>query len=139
MVAGGGIGTVIVVVLALLFGRNPSQVLQQVGQGQSRQQQPGAPVQASPRGRAAGRFVKTVLADTEDVWRPSFRGRSGAQYREPKLVLFRDRVQSALRHGQRRRRARSTAPATRRSTSTSRFFDELQRRFKAPGDFAQAT
>jgi uncharacterized protein len=137
MVAGGGIGTVIVVVLALLFGRNPSQVLQQVGQGQSQQQQPGAPVQASPEEERLVRFVKTVLADTEDVWRDQLPRQTGVSYRDPTLVLFRGQVQSAC-GGATAASGPFYCPGDEKVYIDLSFYDELQKRFKAPGDFAQA-
>jgi predicted metalloprotease len=137
MVAGGGIGTVIVIVLALLFGRNPAQVLQQVGQGQSQQQQPGAPVQASPEEERLVRFVKTVLADTEDVWRDQLPRQTGVSYRYPTLVLFRKQVQSAC-GGASAASGPFYCPGDEKVYIDLSFYDELQQRFKAPGDFAQA-
>src|SRR5262245_4877946 len=88
MLAGGGLGTIIVVlIVSAIFRVNPLQLLQQIPQ------QPGNPqvapqgVQIDPAHERLVKFVKVVLADTEDVWHDQFR-RMGKEYREPKLVLF---------------------------------------------------
>src|SRR5512138_400242 len=82
--AGGGIGTVLLVVIALFMGVDPSAILNRLDPG------PSAPVQTAPpqRSPAADRqvdFVKVVLADTEDTWGEIFR-QAGATYQQPKLV-----------------------------------------------------
>jgi predicted metalloprotease len=136
MVAGGGVGTVIIIVLALLFGRNPAQVLQQVNSGQP-QQQSGGPVQASPEEERLVHFVKTVLGDTEDVWQAQLPQQAGVPYRDPKLVLFRGQVQSAC-GGASAASGPFYCPGDEKVYIDLSFYDELQRRFKAPGDFAQA-
>ncbi|MBC8034129.1 MAG: neutral zinc metallopeptidase, partial [Chitinophagaceae bacterium] len=90
--AGGGIIGIIIVVVNLLMGGNVdiSQIQQQLPAGQT--QQLSTEEQALDDERAS--FVKVVLADTEDVWN-KIMNEQGKQYQEPKLVLFRDRVQSA--------------------------------------------
>jgi predicted metalloprotease len=129
LVAGGGIGTVVLLVLALLFGFNPGLVVQ-----------PGreAPVsgQASPRQDGARDFVAVVLADTEDTWMEIFR-RMNREYRQPKLVLFTGAVQSACGM------AGSAVgpfycPSDEKIYIDLDFFRDLGDRFGAPGDFAQA-
>jgi predicted metalloprotease len=132
-VAGGGIGTIILVLAALFFGFDPSVILQgdpgpQVAPG------PGpAPSKVDDELRE---FVSVVLADTEDVWNDLFRRRN-ADYREPKLVLFTGAVQSACGFAQ-------TAvgpfycPADQKLYLDFSFFRDLRDRFGAPGDFAQA-
>src|SRR5262249_20283555 len=81
-------------------------------------------------------FVAVVLADTEDVWNELFR-RMGKTYREPRLVLFNGRVQSAC--------GLATdavgpfyCPGDRQVYIDLQFFEEMKTRFRAPGDFAQA-
>ncbi len=101
-VASGGLGLVVVVVLGLIFGVDPSvligltgQLAPQSDQGMPPPQLPGqSPGLASGRQDELAQFVSVVLADTEDTWNTIFR-QGGADYREPKLVLFTDYVRSA--------------------------------------------
>ncbi len=133
---GGGIGGIIVYLLyALLSGNNidPSQIeqLQQPG-GQTTQL--SAEEQAADEERA--RFVTVVLAETEDVWNKIF-AENGQQYQEPTLVLFRDEVASACGN------ASSASgpfycPADGKLYIDLSFYEELQERFNAPGDFPMA-
>ena len=80
-----GIGTVILALVAMYFGIDPSVVLQGGSPTGYVEQQEKAP--APPENDEAARFVSQVLADTEDTWRDLFQ-RNGMQYRDPKLVLF---------------------------------------------------
>lgn len=90
-VAFGG-GTLLLILLGLIFGFDPSQILSLLGGGQTAQveQTPG---NAGPQDEA-GEFVSVVLADMEQTWGAIFQ-RAGQRYQEPELVLFSDRVQSA--------------------------------------------
>src|SRR5208337_5121349 len=90
----GGVGTVIVVVLALLLGRNPRDLLQRV---QQQAAPPGvrAPRQDTPEDARKKSFVKHVLYQTEQVWTDLFERQLHRTYQDPKLVLFTGRVQSA--------------------------------------------
>ncbi len=81
-------------------------------------------------------FVKTVLADTEDTWRPLFR-QLGKNYREPTVVLYRGAVRSACGLGQ-SAMGPFYCPGDQKVYLDLGFFDELARRHGAPGDFAQA-
>ena len=126
MALGGG-GAVIVLIIALLTGVDPRMLLD-TGGGPS-----GPP----PAGQEeARRFVGVVLADTEDVWHALFR-KHGLSYQEPRLVLFTGRVESACGLA-------SSAvgpfycPPDRHVYIDLEFFEDLNRRFGAPGDFAQA-
>jgi predicted metalloprotease len=82
------------------------------------------------------RFVSVVLADTEDVWHEEFR-KMGRSYREPRLVLFRDQVESACGFA-----SAAVGPFYCPEDSSLyidlQFYDDLRARFGAPGDFAQA-
>mgnify|MGYP001765129371 CR=1 FL=1 len=135
---GGGIGMVIVALIAMFFGIDPRLVMGLLGAG------PGsAPssVQAPagtkpPPNDEMAKFVSVVLADTEDTWTPIFKA-AGAQYREPKLVLFSGATQTACGVGQ-RAAGPFYCPLDQSVYIDLAFFEELQRRFKAPGDFAQA-
>lgn len=130
----GGLGTVAVIVIGLLMGKNPMDLLQAVNQGMPAQEQNAAP--NNPADDEAAAFVKVVLADNEDVWHKIFQ-EQGMQYQEPKLVLFRDAVQSGCGD------ASSSmgpfyCPADQKMYIDLSFYDELKNRFNAPGDFAMA-
>ncbi|HEX8294161.1 MAG TPA: neutral zinc metallopeptidase [Pyrinomonadaceae bacterium] len=136
MAVGGGCGTVILVILALVFGVDPSQLLG--GGGAGPQEGPPPAARTGPQqqgGDAESQFVRRVLGTTEDVWNDIFR-RNGSDYREPTLVLFSGQVQSAC--------GRATAsvgpfycPGDEKVYIDLTFFEELRSRFRAPGDFAQ--
>jgi hypothetical protein len=135
--AGGlGIGgVVLLLVISYFLGVDPSQLLND--SGVSTGGQPPASAPAGPPGSdPAGEFARKILADTEDTWTAIFE-RSGQQYTKPVLVLFSDAVDSAC--GQ----AGSATgpfycPGDQRVYLDLSFFRELDRRFGAPGDFAQA-
>jgi len=137
-VAGGGIGTVLLVLVALYFGIDPSIIL---NQGQMSVPGTGVPTQSapysvSPEEKRLAEFVSVVLADTEDTWQVLFRG-MGKTYEEPKLVLFAGAVESACGMA-------STAvgpfycPMDQKVYIDLSFYNDLKNRFGAPGDFAQA-
>ena len=133
-VAGGGIGSIAVVLIALFFGVDPSAILQ--GNLQSGVQEP-APGAAQPGSRDEGReFVARLLGSTERTWGEIFQ-RGGKQYVEPKLVLFSGEVQSACGFAQ-----AAAGPfycgRDQKVYIDLAFYRELRDRFKAPGDFAQA-
>jgi hypothetical protein len=135
MAVGGGLGAVVLAVLALLFGGDPRQVLDQA----SREPGAGAPQQqrpTNPEEEELTQFVKVVLAETEDVWNEQFR-RAGEQYREPRLVLFTEQVESACGVA-----GAAIGPfycsGDERVYIDLSFYRELRSRFQAPGDFAQA-
>jgi predicted metalloprotease len=133
---GGGLGTVLLVLVALYFGVDPSIILNQGGLPLPNTQESAAPHSASPEEQRQADFVSVVLGDTEDTWRALFK-RSGQEYEEPKLVLFSGAVQSACGMA-------SAAvgpfycPADRKVYIDLRFYGDLQNKFGAPGDFAQA-
>ncbi len=98
MAVGGGIGTVVIALIAMLFGVNPGDVIQ--GGGPAAGGAPnGAPAGGPPANDEGGQFVSTVLADTEDVWNKIFQ-QSGRDYVEPRLVLFTGYQQTACGTGQ---------------------------------------
>lgn len=131
--AGGGIGTIIIVLLAMYFGVDPSMLLQGgPPSGVSSPQSAAVP----PGQDDASRFVSVVLADTEDTWRDLFR-RMGGTYQEPKLVLFSGAVQSACGFAQ-AAVGPFYCPADQKVYIDLIFYQELKNRFQAPGDFAQA-
>jgi predicted metalloprotease len=131
--AGGGVGTIVLVLIALYFGVDPSFLLQSGSPGGV---PAGQTVQVSPADDESRQFISVILADTEDTWRDLFRQMGGA-YQEPKLVLFSGAVQSACGFAQ-AAVGPFYCPADQKVYIDLGFFDELKNRFKAPGDFAQA-
>ena len=129
----GGIGFLIIVILYLFLGGDPVQLVEQL---------PPPEVAAPPAGPPpAGQdemvdFVAVVLADTEDTWHPIFES-LGGRYVEPQLVLFTDAVQSACGIAG-AAVGPFYCPADGKLYIDLSFYDELRRRFRAPGDFAQA-
>lgn len=97
---------------------------------------PGGQAQAPAGGDALASFTKKVLRDTEIVWDKVFK-EFGQQYRPPTLVLFTDRTQTACGAGQ-AAMGPFYCPLDRKVYIDLSFYDELRRKFKAPGDFAQA-
>ena len=89
-----GCGPILLILLGLLFGVDPLQLLQLVGDGGGAPSAEQAPDGSAAPQDEAGEFVAVILADTEDTWNRIF-NEAGAAYREPELVLFEDRVQSA--------------------------------------------
>lgn len=81
-------------------------------------------------------FVSVVLADTEDIWTREFQ-RVGQQYVKPALVIFRDRYPTGCGTGD-ARMGPFYCPADRKIYIDLGFYDQLERQFEAPGDFAQA-
>lgn len=130
-----GLAGIIIVIIAYFLGGNPTQLLQllqntEVGQT-------GAPATSSPQEESAKEFVSVVLKDTEDVWSKIFREQLQAEYSEPKLVIFRDEVQTACGFAS----AASGpfyCPGDNYAYIDLSFYDELKNRFGAPGDFAMA-
>ena len=134
-VAGGGIGTIAVILIALFFGVDPSAILQSNPQTSVSDE----PATQSPQSgiRDDGReFVARVLGSTERTWGEIFQ-RAGRNYAQPKLVLFTGQVQSACGFAQ-----AAAGPFycgnDQKVYIDLAFYRELRERFKAPGDFAQA-
>jgi len=129
----GGFGLIAVVVIALLLGFDPSQLLQ-TGSGDRSSSVPQGPTGAAEE--ELKDFVSVVLADTEDAWHEQFRT-LGATYEEPRLVLFSGAVDSACGYAQ-AAMGPFYCPGDRKVYLDLSFFDELAQRFQAPGDFAGA-
>jgi predicted metalloprotease len=136
MMVGGGIGTLLLVVVFALLGGDPQQLLQNLPQAQ---QQPGGGGNDRPltaEEEEAGKFVRAVLGQTEQVWDAEFR-KLGRGYQKPKLILFEGQVATGCGNA-------SSAvgpfycPADQQVYIDLSFFDEMRQKFHAPGDFAQA-
>ena len=133
---GGGLGVggiLLLLVVSWLFKGDPGVVLDQIPGGVPVAQHNGA---VDPAEQPLKEFVSVVLADTEDVWNEQFR-KLGRRYEEPSLVLFSGQVDSAC----------GTAgsavgpfycPLDQQVYIDLKFFEDLKRRFGAPGDFAMA-
>lgn len=139
--AGGlGLGGIaIVVVIGLVMGKNPLEILGLLGDMQGQGGIPGAtqqPGSAPPANDETSQFIAAILGDTEDVWGALF-AQQGSRYAPPTLVLFSGRVQSACGSA-------SSAvgpfycPADKQVYLDTSFFAEMQRRLGGGGDFAEA-
>ncbi|MES2205325.1 MAG: neutral zinc metallopeptidase [Pseudomonadota bacterium] len=142
-ISGGslGIGGIVITLAGLYFGIDPSILLQ--GYSVIKSSTPSAEVntsqpskQRTPEEQKLSRFVSIVLADTEDTWKTLF-NEKGKQYSEPKLVLFSRATRTACGTGQ-SAMGPFYCPLDQKVYIDLDFYNQLQRRFKAPGDFAQA-
>ncbi|NJO87254.1 MAG: metalloprotease [Lewinella sp.] len=136
--AGGiGIGTIIIIILSMVFGFDPSGLLGIVGGGGGA----NAPaVQTSPGDRPTdelGQFVSVVLKETEDVWTKVFRENYSANYRKPVLVLFSGQDRSACGFAD-AATGPFYCPADQQVYIDLSFTETLRRQFGASGDFALA-
>ncbi|MCA1978062.1 MAG: zinc metallopeptidase [Thiobacillus sp.] len=134
--AGGGIGAIVLALVAMYFGVDPSVVLNQAGGLTGAPQETAQPAPSSPEEERLKDFMSAVLADTEDVWGGLFRG-SGRRYEQPKLVLFSGAVESACGHAS-AAMGPFYCPGDHKLYLDMAFFNDLASRHDAPGDFAQA-
>lgn len=132
-IIGGGIGGIIIILIVTLLGGNPSELLNGTT---STTTESSAPYQATAEEQELANMVSVVLASTEDVWTAQFK-KQGLTYKNPTLVLYNDSVNSACGTA-------SSAvgpfycPGDQKLYIDLSFYDELQQKFKAPGDFAMA-
>lgn len=132
-IVGGGIGTIILVILYALLGGNPADII-----NQTQVNNPGqtSTYQETAAEKEMAQFVSVVLAETEDVWVELFR-QQGRTYAYPTLVLFSDRVESACGVA-----GSSTGPfycsADQKVYIDLSFYDEMAKKLGASGDFAMA-
>jgi predicted metalloprotease len=137
-VAGGGIGIVVVALLAMFFGIDPSVLLQGGPSPGAVAPEPQQQVEARAPSREdkMADFVAAVLGSTEDTWTELF-ARSGRRYEKPTLVLFTGAVESACGFAQ-AAVGPFYCPTDQKLYIDLAFYRDLQDRFRAPGDFAQA-
>lgn len=129
-----GIGTIVLALVAMYFGVDPSVVLNTgLGGGQVAVNEPAQPI---PANDAQAKFVSMVLADTEATWQAIFSA-GGQRYVEPTLVLFTGATRTACGVGQ-AAMGPFYCPADQKVYIDLGFYEELRSRFRAPGDFAQA-
>lgn len=131
----GGIGLLILLGIMFFAGIDPRVLFQ--GGGADPTVLSGAQQPRTAAEEEAAQFVSVVLADTEDIWNGLFARELDADYQEPTLVLFSNAVRSACGLAQ-AATGPFYCPSDRKVYIDLSFFDELKRRFQAPGDFAQA-
>ncbi|MDB5943771.1 MAG: metalloprotease [Ramlibacter sp.] len=134
-----GIGTIVIALVGgAIFGINPLTILGLLsgGGGGPAPQTQQAPAHAPPANDPMAKFVSTVLADTEDVWSQLFK-QGGANYVNPRLVLFRGAVRTGCGQGQ-AAMGPFYCPADQKVYIDLDFYETLRSRLGAPGDFAQA-
>jgi uncharacterized protein len=137
IIAGGGIGTIVLFLIMMLLGGNPAQLMEQVGEQKQQRQTQTKVDPAQDRDAPLKEFVSVIMRDTEDVWGKLFRTELQSRYQEPKLVLFTGQVRSAC--------GAATAavgpfycPGDSNVYLDFDFFRELKNKLNAPGDFAMA-
>jgi uncharacterized protein len=134
MAVGGGLGTIVLIVVALLFGADPRELLDQ-NQGNPAQGTQSAR-QVNPQEDELKKFTSVVLAETEDVWNTLFQ-QAGRRYREPTLSLFTGQTRSACGVA-----GASVGPfycsGDEKVYIDLSFYRDMQTKLGAPGDFAQA-
>jgi predicted metalloprotease len=132
-VVGGGCGTIIIILIVWMLGGNPLEFMNNLQVGE---QSSVSSYQGTAEENEMAQFVSVVLGDTEEVWNLLFR-QSGRTYREPKLVLYSEAVQSACGYS-----GSATGPfycpGDEKVYIDLAFLQDMQRRFQAPGDFAAA-
>lgn len=135
-IGGGGIATLILVLVIYLCGGDPSQLLEGIpGQGEPPVSQPAANSAAAPDQNR--QFVGAIMSSLEDTWSKILPQQARVRYVDPKLELFSGQTQSACGSA-----SAATGPfycpGDQKLYLDFQFFDELRREFKSPGDFAQA-
>jgi predicted metalloprotease len=138
----GGGALILIVIASLVFGVNPLEMLGLLGGGAPAVEQTAPAPGYGPQTRAPAAptvektFSRKVLGDTEDVWGAVFQA-MGSRYEPPRLVLYAGVDRSGCGTAD-ARMGPFYCPLDRRLYLDTAFFDELQRKFRAPGDFAQA-
>jgi predicted metalloprotease len=131
---GGGLGALALTIIVLLLGGNPDEVMQNLQTPQTSGQEQTRTLTAEEQ--ETGDFVKVILADTEDVWNTIFQ-QEEMQYREPKLVMFTNATDSACGFAQ-SATGPFYCPGDEKVYIDLGFFQEMQERLGARGDFAWA-
>jgi hypothetical protein len=129
---GGGLGALAVTIIVLLLGGNPEDVMQNLQTTPASGQEQALTAEE----KEMGEFVGVILADTEDVWKQVLQ-QEGSEYREPKLVLFSGATDSACGFAQ-SATGPFYCPGDERVYIDLSFFQEMQQRLGARGDFAWA-
>ena len=134
--AGGGIGVIVIALIAMYFGVDPSIFLNQQSAPGISTSTRSVTISQSPQEQQLADFVSVVLADTEDTWHALFK-QYNRTYAEPTLVLFSGSVESACGYAQ-AAMGPFYCPRDQKVYIDLSFYSDLRNRFRAPGDFAQA-
>lgn len=139
MIGGGGLMTLVILIAAMVFKFDPRPLLQNLPQeGGQVAVEPGEPIDPANDPQAALRvFASKVLADTEDTWTQIFQDDLRKRYQPPKMALFREYVDSAC-GGASSAVGPFYCPGDEKVYLDLSFFQELDEKFGAPGDFAMA-
>jgi predicted metalloprotease len=138
-----GIGTILIIIFALLMGKDPSALLQMFngvsgGGGSAPAQQTNGPVTTGNKAEdQLAELVSVVLQDTEDVWGKLFPQAFGKAYQKPTLVIFSGQTRSGCGMAN-SGTGPFYCPADQKLYIDLSFYQQLSQRFKAPGDFAMA-
>ena len=133
---GGGIGTIVLVLVAMYFGVDPTPLLQTMQDSGSASTAGSRPTAEDLENDPLADMVSVVVADTEDVWSEIFAAQ-GRSYQAPSLVMFTGATKSACGLGQ-AAMGPFYCPADQKAYIDLSFYDQMRTRYKAPGDFAQA-
>lgn len=133
---GGGLGTIVLILVAMYFGVDPTPLLQGMQSSGSASSTGTRPSAEDLKNDPLADMVSVVVADTEDVWTEIF-AEQGRRYQPPTLVMFTGRTQSACGMGQ-AAMGPFYCPADQKAYIDLSFYDQMRTQFKAPGDFAQA-
>ena len=133
---GGGIGTIVLVLVAMHFGVDPTPLLQGMQPGGQLSTAGSRPTAEDLANDPLADMVSVVVADTEDVWTEIF-AKQGQRYQAPTLVMFTGTTRSACGLGQ-AAMGPFYCPADKYAYIDLSFYDTMRTRFQAPGDFAQA-
>mgnify|MGYP001814490697 FL=1 len=133
---GGGIGTIVLVLVAMYFGVDPTPLLQGMQGAGSTSSSGTRPTAEDLKDDPLADMVSVVVADTEDVWTEIFAAQ-GRRYEPPMLVMFTGQTPSACGWGQ-AAMGPFYCPADRKAYIDLSFYDQMRSQFSAPGDFAQA-
>jgi len=133
---GGGIGTIVLILVAMYFGVDPTPLLQDMQRSPSASTSGTRPTAEDLKNDPLADMVSVVVADTEDVWSTIFAAQ-GRRYIAPTLVMFTGATRSACGLGQ-AAMGPFYCPTDQNVYIDLSFYDQMRARFKAPGDFAQA-
>jgi predicted metalloprotease len=133
---GGGIGTIVIILIAVYFGVDPTPLLEGVQSGGQTSSPGTRPSADDLKNDPLADMVSVVVADTEDVWTEIFAA-EGQRYEKPTLVMFSGATRSACGLGQ-AAMGPFYCPADKKAYIDLDFYDQMRSRFNAPGDFAQA-